>query len=314
MNAFQLAVAAVFIALFSVAGPILVARMAAPRLAKTAPRMPNYRGRQVYLGLGIMWAVWMIGVMLAISACTLVLGTVPAWLDLVGRASPLVVGACALGCFDDMVGSHDPAKGFRGHLGALKRGELTTGMIKMAGIGVLGLVTAVSSSGTPDLTSPHYIALVLAKAAVMGLCANEINLFDLRPARALKVYVMGLAISAVVLASLLGTAAGAGSVATMALLSLVPVVAIWPYDASEQGLMGDAGSNAMGAFLGYFICTTMPLAGIAAVAFVLLALNLLSERVSYSALIARVPVLAWIDGLGRPHDDGEGPQGRKRGD
>lgn len=301
MDASQTTMAFVLVMLFGVAAPILVARMAAPRLARTAPRISNYRGQKVYLGLGIMWAVWMIGAMVADAACILVLGSAPAWLDLVCRAAPLVIGACALGCFDDLVGSRDPAKGFRGHIGALMHGQLTTGMIKMAGIGALSLVAAVASSGAPDLASLRYIALVLTKTAVMALCANEINLFDLRPARALKVYVLGLTLSAVVLACVVATMAAVGTVVAMALLSLVPVVAIWKYDASEQGLMGDAGSNAMGAFLGYFICTTMPLPGLAVVALVLLALNLLSERVSYSALIARVPFLTWLDNLGRPH-------------
>jgi UDP-GlcNAc:undecaprenyl-phosphate/decaprenyl-phosphate GlcNAc-1-phosphate transferase len=45
------------------------------------------------------------------------------------------VGAGALGGYDDLAGSGD-RRGFRGHLGALAHGEVSTGAVKLGGIGV----------------------------------------------------------------------------------------------------------------------------------------------------------------------------------
>src|SRR5690606_26645606 len=59
------------------------------------------------------------------------------------RAPPLpaTVGAAACGCYDDLPGGAG-ARGFRGHLAALARGEVTTGAVKIAGIGGTGLAAA----------------------------------------------------------------------------------------------------------------------------------------------------------------------------
>lgn len=162
--------------------PIGIMRMLAPRLARSAPRVRNYRGREVFGGLGIVWVVWVACLLLAGLLIELVLGARPTWISTLSKAAPLVIGACALGMFDDLAGKRDRAKGFRGHLAALRHGEVTTGLLKLAGIGVLGLVTAAQISGEPAWTL-SYVAGLLLRAAVMALCANEINLFDLRPAR-----------------------------------------------------------------------------------------------------------------------------------
>ena len=55
-------------------------------------------------------------------------------------------GAAAFGSYDDLAGN-DGSRGFRGHLGALRKGELTTGAVKLAGIGATGLAAALSPAG-----------------------------------------------------------------------------------------------------------------------------------------------------------------------
>src|SRR3954471_22670409 len=54
--------------------------------------------------------------------------------------------AGALGAYDDLAGSGD-SRGFEGHLTALARGEVTTGAVKILGIGAAGL-TAAALAGT----------------------------------------------------------------------------------------------------------------------------------------------------------------------
>jgi len=49
------------------------------------------------------------------------------------------VGAAAFGAYDDLAGSGD-RRGFRGHLGALCQGEVTTGTVKLGGIGVTAIL------------------------------------------------------------------------------------------------------------------------------------------------------------------------------
>jgi len=73
----------------------------------------------------------------------------------------------------------------------------------------------------------------------------------------------------------------------------------------ERGMLGDAGANAMGALAGYLLAVSLPLWGLAVSAAVLLALNVASEKISFSKVIASFGPLRWIDGLGRSHEDGE---------
>ena len=61
-------------------------------------------------------------------------------------------GAAAFGTYDDLAGSGD-RRGFGGHLGALRHGEITTGAIKLGGIGVTGMVSAALAGGSPATSS-----------------------------------------------------------------------------------------------------------------------------------------------------------------
>ena len=87
-------------------------------------------------------------------------------------------GAAGFGGYDDLAGDGD-RRGFRGHLGALAQGEITTGSVKLGGIGATGLVAAAALGGGP--------ADIAINAGLVAGGANLLNLFDLRPGRALKV-------------------------------------------------------------------------------------------------------------------------------
>jgi hypothetical protein len=88
---------------------------------------------------------------------------------------------------------------------------------------------------------------------------------------------------------------------TVALLAfaLGPVAAVWRYDLREEGMLGDAGANPMGAVAGLLIVAGLPLWALVVYFAVMLGLNVASERVSFSAVIERTGWLRRIDLLGR---------------
>jgi hypothetical protein len=203
------------------------------------------------------------------------------------RAALVTAGAggAAFGGYDDLSGSGD-RRGFRGHLGALAQGEVTTGAVKLGGIGATGLAAAALLGGGP--------ADVAINAGLVAGGANLVNLFDLRPGRAIKVALAGSALLAAAPAD--GTRQSAGpAVAAPAGAAL----ALLGEDLRERAMLGDAGANALGALLGVAAAASLPrtarvvlLAGIAG-------LTAASEKVSFTAVIERTPALRWLDMLGR---------------
>lgn len=213
------------------------------------------------------------------------------------------VGAAVLGLVDDLgEASGDRAKGLRGHLGALRRGRLTTGGLKVLGIGASSLMAAALATPRPPSGRRLPWAVdVLSSGALIAGCANLVNLFDLRPGRALKVAVLVSAPIALagrdgagVAGAVLGAAAGAAKA-----------------DLHGTDMLGDGGANAIGAALGTAVVLDTPrsvrwglLAGV-------VALTLASERVSFTEVIARTPVLRAVDHWGRR--DSEVHQDASRG-
>jgi hypothetical protein len=185
-------------------------------------------------------------------------------------------GAAAFGAYDDLAGSGD-RRGFRGHLGALRQGEVTTGAVKLGGIGVTGVVSAALAGGSP-------VDVILNAGLVAG-GANLLNLFDLRPGRAIKV----AAASGVLLG-----AAGQDSVAA----PLGAALALLPEDLGERAMLGDAGANALGAMLGASAAGLSRTSRITLLA-AIVGITAASEKVSFTKVIARTPALNWLDMLGR---------------
>ncbi|HET8929382.1 MAG TPA: hypothetical protein VFN21_01870, partial [Acidimicrobiales bacterium] len=148
----------------------------------------NFRGSEVPVGAGVVivvasivvWAVWNF------------VAEAFGWLDLsLLGLEPIVLVAAGfglLGLFDDLAATGDD-KGFRGHLGALAHGRLTTGGLKLLGGGFLAVAV------TPMVMSGWW--RLLLGAAVIALGANLGNLLDRAPARCTKVaLVCGVALFA----------------------------------------------------------------------------------------------------------------------
>lgn len=201
-----------------------------------------------------------------------------------------VLGAGAFGLVDDL--REDPgtrAKGLRGHLGALARGHLTTGGLKVLGIGASALAAAaLAPPGGGAATRPAARAVdTLASAALVAGTANLVNLLDLRPGRALKAVSLAAA-------PLVGTGGGVAACAVLGAASTAVEA-----DLAETDMLGDSGANALGAALGTALVLGAPrpvrLAALAGV----VGLTLVSERVSFTRVIERTPVLREIDAWGR---------------
>ena len=195
-------------------------------------------------------------------------------------------GALAFGVYDDLAGS-GKRRGLRGHLGALAHGEVTTGAVKLAGIGATGVASGLLIGGDP--------ADVVINAGLIAGGANLLNLFDLRPGRAIKVSAASAALIAGGAAVTGGGDAGAKAVAA----PLGAALALLPEDLGERAMLGDAGANALGAMLGAAAAVSLPRPARIALLAGITSLTAASEKVSFTKVIERTPPLRWLDMLGR---------------
>lgn len=243
----------------------------------------NHRGRTIPVGVGVLVAA----VALACEAIFTVADRTGHGPEAVGARHLVLlvtVTFALLGILDDLA-ARGSDRGFRGHLRALAGGRLTTGGLKLVGGGLVAFIVS-------GVCNPTGIAALLVDTALIALCANLANLFDRAPGRTAKV---GLA-AFVVLAAATGAPRELAGVAIV----VGAIAALLPGDLGERFMLGDAGSNALGAALGVGLVLTVGLPARVAVLVVVVALNLLSERVSFSKVIEATPPLRWLDRLGRP--------------
>ncbi|MEV4116732.1 hypothetical protein [Nonomuraea sp. NPDC049695] len=203
------------------------------------------------------------------------------------RLAALVAGggSGALGAYDDLYGTTS-SKGFKGHLTALARGEVTSGAVKILGIGATGLgAAALVSQGPAD---------ILVNGATIAGAANLANLFDLRPGRAIKVAL--LTGGPLLAASLFRDEPAA---AALAAVPLGAAAALLPEDLGERAMLGDAGANALGALLGLAAVTKLGRPGRYVLLGTVVALTAAAEKISFTKVIAGNPVLNRLDMLGR---------------
>jgi UDP-N-acetylmuramyl pentapeptide phosphotransferase/UDP-N-acetylglucosamine-1-phosphate transferase len=238
----------------------------------------NYARRRVPAVLG---AAMVVGVVVSVPVTASLAGD-GYQLGTVGVGALLgFLGLGAVGLLDDLLGGE--ARGFRGHLGRLRRGRPTTGILKLAaGVGA-GTAVAFILGGGP--------VRVAAAAVLMALAANLWNALDVVPGRALKLGI--LALLPLLLASWREPAA------LLAAAGLGASVAVLPFDLLERGMLGDAGSNPLGFLVGLGLAVVLPTAGVVAAAAAGLLLQVSAETVTISRLIEATPPLRWLDRLGR---------------
>lgn len=200
-----------------------------------------------------------------------------------GRAGAALVVLVpgVLGAVDDLVGDSG-TKGLGGHLRALRSGRVTTGALKLGGLGAVALAAAMLEEGESLPSS------ALVDAVVIAGTANLVNLLDLRPGRALKVTTA----TGLVLLRPIASRPLAGA--------LVGTGAVLPEDLAGESMLGDCGANALGGLLGLALVRGLGPRSRLAAAAVVTGLTLLSERVSFTRVIEGTPVLREIDAWGRP--------------
>lgn len=258
----------------------------APGAARHLGRV-NFHGRTVSLrgGLGAAAGTVTAGARLG-RACA-----APARPALAAVVATAAAGGAGL--LDDLdQGAHDgpsPAKGLRGHLRALARGRVTTGVVKVAVIGSGALVGGVLLARGRGGGLVATVVDAAGSAVVIASWANLLNLLDLRPGRAAKAAV-------VVCLPLL---AGGGASRLLASGALGTAAATLPEDLMERTMLGDTGANALGALVGTALAAhpchllRVVAAGTAT------ALVLASEKVSFTQVIESTPLLDALDRCGR---------------
>lgn len=277
---------------------ILVSLVVVPALVKGLSEAgyvrANFAGREIPVPTGV-----------AIPFCAFVALGIAAPLDRLvddrilngpGLAGILlyVVGVSLLGAIDDFIGTpaiagnlgrRDP-RGWRGHAQAVLRGSFSTGALKA--VGALGLAAYVVG-----LIVPGDAEYVLAIALVV-LTTNLFNLFDLRPGRALKIFlvlivVVGLITWDVEPLWVMGALIG-------------PLPLLLRYDLGELGMLGDAGSNAIGAMAGLWMVLEFSTLEQAIALGAVVLVTLYGEFRSISELIDRTALLRLLDSIGRRTD------------
>jgi UDP-GlcNAc:undecaprenyl-phosphate/decaprenyl-phosphate GlcNAc-1-phosphate transferase len=257
----------------------------------------NYRGAALPFPIGLAIPV---AALVALIPLALIqeLGDTDVFKPGVYPAVIYVIGVALLGLLDDFVGSGvfgsrtaeseerragTPPRGWRGHFGTAVGGGFSTGAAKA--VGSLGLALfALSGQGR---SAGEY----LVGAGVLVLATNLFNLIDLRPGRSVKALL------------LLGAALTIGSLDVDGLwtvgLFLGPVLVLLPLDLRERGMLGDTGSNAIGAVAGIWLIATLDTTGQAIALGVMALMTAYGEFRSISAFVERTPGLRHLDSLGR---------------
>ena len=243
------------------------------------PKCQNFAGRNTPTSAGLSFLLIILVMLAALSAGVLKPLEGEAWY----LAYSLVAGL--VGFADDRWGGAGE-RGFAGHVGALSRGRMTTGLLKVLVLGGGAVVFGVLEFGVGWRA--------LFAAFLLAGCANLANLFDVRPGRALKF----LGVPVVVLLFL------APYGAVLAVAGVVGgAVALFHFDLRGRIMLGDAGAAIWGAVLGYLVVTSGPGVVWWVAGGTIVGLTAVAEFSSISRVIEEVGALRALDLWGRGGDE-----------
>jgi hypothetical protein len=239
------------------------------------PKRQNFAGRNIPTSAGLSFLPIILMMLVASIVGLLWLGEGGVWY----LVYSLLAG---LAGFTDDVWGAEGERGFAGHLGALSRGRVSTGLLKAVLLGGGAVVFGVLMFGA------GWRALVAA--FLLAGCANLANLFDVRPGRAFKF--LGVPVVLLLFLAPYG--------AVLAVAGVVGgATVLFYFDLKGRIMLGDAGAAIWGAVLGYLVVTGGPglvwwVAGVATVG-----LTAVAEVSSISRIIEEVGALRRLDLWGR---------------
>ena len=237
----------------------------------------NYRGDMIPVGLGLVF----IPTLVINSIILIYSNIVPEKIIMIYMLLFASIAMSFVGIIDDSLGNRG-VTGLIGHFKALFKGSLSTGAFKALLGGFVGLTLAVTLSKS--------IPNIIVATLVVALSTNMMNLFDLRPGRAIKAYV--------ILAIIIFLASAKFNREVMMLI--VPaVLAYFYFDLRALTMMGDAGSNVLGVSIGVFIVSSFDLPVQLVSLVLLVAIHVLTEKFSLTKIIENNKFLDYVDKLGR---------------
>ena len=251
---------------------------------------PNYKNEMIPVGMGIVFLPMIIinSIILGfvtlnniwfVSSSNYNLNIV--WLLCLALYIFSMMAMFFAGALDDLIGNRN-VSGLKGHFKSLFKGELTTGGFKALFGGFVGLVVSVCISSS--------IVDIIVNTLIIALSTNLMNLFDLRPGRAIKAYL-------VIMIPIYITLTGYTKV--FPLLILPNVLAYFNTDLKARGMMGDTGSNVLGISIGVLMALGYGIKVRLAWLVFLILMHLITEKFSLTKIIEKNRVLKFIDDLGR---------------
>ena len=251
---------------------------------------PNYKNEMIPVGMGIVFLPMIIinSIILGfvtlnniwfVSSSNYNLNIV--WLLCLALYIFSMMAMFFAGALDDLIGNRN-VSGLKGHFKSLFKGELTTGGFKALFGGFVGLVVSVCISSS--------IVDIIVNTLIIALSTNLMNLFDLRPGRAIKAYL-------VIMIPIYITLTGYTKV--FPLLILPNVLAYFHTDLKARGMMGDTGSNVLGISIGVLMALGYGIKVRLAWLVFLILMHLITEKFSLTKIIEKNRVLKFIDNLGR---------------
>ena len=267
--------------LFSFVVAVALVPLVRTRLVEAGMTRENYRGASlpVPIGVAIVPAALIALIPVMLIARLTTADIFPTDLALVLTFVP---GVALLGLIDDVLSGD--SRGWRGHASTALSGGFSSGLLKAAG--TLGLALLVASS-LPGSDSEFLLA-----TAVLVLSTNAFNLLDLRPGRSVKAFLL-LGLGLTLATQMTEPAAALG-------LFIGPVLVAGWFDLREKGMLGDAGSNAIGAMAGIWIVLTLDTTEQLFALAILIIINLYGEFRSLSKVIEKTPGIRQLDSFGRP--------------